>query len=294
MSNKLVPIKQDKTESPVRQIFRGFIGGISFVTKKGYKGSRMDTKWCKFIFDSFENDDDELALIALESTIADLQVKVSGGEYGTPFEIGDLGFYSKSQYEKQAMILEESERTNAIGIQFLSDGEWDRVNAKLSEIAHHGVYKFSRAYKGDSFANLAIRANAYLVASVMMNRGIDPMVENEHGDDLFDIIIQQYSDLSDDLKHVQAEIEQSTKRIFLPSETKELFKKERNVITNFENIIVFIDLFIVNLKFRFKTIEEDVWLQRKAKLRQEVSFILFIYYINNYYLIIKLIILINY
>ena len=88
-----------------RQIFKGFIGGEFFITKKGYKGSRLDTLWSKQIIEAFDEDDDELVEIALKSCLADLDLVVTGGEYGSPFNIGGFGFFAQSQFDQQGTLI---------------------------------------------------------------------------------------------------------------------------------------------------------------------------------------------
>ena len=58
----------------------GFIGGSAFCTKKNYKGQQLDSLWSKQVFDAFEQDDEELVGIALRSSIADLDLVVTGGK----------------------------------------------------------------------------------------------------------------------------------------------------------------------------------------------------------------------
>jgi hypothetical protein len=57
------------------------------------------------IMDALDNDDDELVGIALKSTLADLELLVTGGQYGSPFNIGGIGFYAENQYDSQGIYV---------------------------------------------------------------------------------------------------------------------------------------------------------------------------------------------
>lgn len=252
-----------------KQLFRGFIGGAAFQTKKGYKGNKMPTLWCKFIFESFENDDDELALIGLSSTIADINSQVNGGEYCSPFSIGGYGFYAKNQYEQQSNILKQNERVNAGHKNFLSIAEWDTVDTTLDKLANFGNYTFIRACCGDTFASLAIKKNAYTVAKVITDLGIDPMVENDDGYDLFGILQQQYGDLSDVLQRLQNDQDVAVDKLLLPGEIRELERRNNVLLSQYSNCVNFIQSFIVLLKNRLECIKDDKVKYKKMTLMKK-------------------------
>ena len=90
-----------------RKLFRGFIGGGHFMTKKGYRGVSLDHLWAKHMMDAFDLDDEELVDIALKSSLADLELYVDGGLYGSPFSIGGFGFYATNQFEAQGQFSSE-------------------------------------------------------------------------------------------------------------------------------------------------------------------------------------------
>ncbi len=75
------------------------------MTKKGYRGVALEMLWARQIMDALDNDDDELVGIALKSTLADLELLVTGGQYGSPFNIGGIGFYAENQYESQGIYV---------------------------------------------------------------------------------------------------------------------------------------------------------------------------------------------
>eukprot|EP01032_Pedospumella_encystans_P004609 gene4609-5472_t len=110
---KAVVVEAVEAELP-RPMFRGFIGGDAFITKKGYRGLRLDSLWVQNIFESFKTDDHELAAIALKSAIADVN---------------------------------DREKIQGIALQakvYLSGSEWEEVEKKLLVLANHGYATFSR------------------------------------------------------------------------------------------------------------------------------------------------------
>lgn len=205
-----------------KQLFRGFIGGDSFQTRKGFKGNKLDTLWTKYLFKSFDLDDEELAIIALQSSIADLGSKVIGGEIGTPYSIGGYGFYAKNQFEMQSTLLKDTERVNSKGRNFLSTAEWGKVDDQLDRLGHHGSFTFLRAIRGDSFACLAVKKNAFSVAKYLLDIGIDPLSDNEEGHDLLHILKEQYSELSKELLQLQRDYEVVSIKVVVPSQLKDL------------------------------------------------------------------------
>jgi hypothetical protein len=96
-------------------LFRGFIGGDMFKTKKGYQGARVDQLWVRQVFESFKNDDTEIIDVAMKSSLADPDAKVIGGENGSVYSIGDYGFNTASQFRCQQKILAKNERRLARG-----------------------------------------------------------------------------------------------------------------------------------------------------------------------------------
>lgn len=265
------PITGDNGEpedsEPRRPMFRGFIGGDSFCTKQGYRGLRLDSMWVQNIFDSFETDDDELATIALQSQLADLKDMVIGGYEGSAFSIGDFGFYAENQFETQARFLTEEARRKAVGKNYLSVDEWEVVDARLTEIAHHGKARFRTVTRGDSFATLAIRESAFRVAKVFMDAGIDPLMENEDGDDMFQTVKQQYQFLVQGLKEIQDFKMQAKHVILVPSTIEGMIDKENRTLQQFNNLAAFATSVEHTLHTRLKGIEHDLVLQRRCMLR---------------------------
>lgn len=256
---------------PEPQVFRGFLSGSAFVTKKGFRGNKVDSMWARYIFLSFETDDVDLAKVGLSSSLADLNATVIGGEFGTPFSIGEWGFYTKKQFEDHAEYLQKTERKNAKGSQFLSVAEWKLVDDKLSELASYSEWTFSRAAKGDSFAALAVRKNAFLVAAAFMDAGLDPLVENEEGNDVFEILKQQYKDMSVLLLEIQREADRASEMILLPSEEADIEQRDNKIVQAFKDMTDFCNAFTVNLTRRLDLIEEDKIAYRKAELKRSLK-----------------------
>lgn len=94
----------------------------------------MNSLWVKNLFDSFEFDDEELAVIALESSLADIDELVINGYDGAPFSIGEFPFYATNQFENQAKVLQDHER-KVSSKSFVSKADWDIVDSKLAQIA---------------------------------------------------------------------------------------------------------------------------------------------------------------
>ena len=233
---------------------------------------RLDSLWVQNIFESFKTDDHELAAIALKSAIADVNDRVCGGVSGSPFSIGDYGFYAQTQFEPQMKFLQE--KIQGIALQakvYLSGSEWEEVEKKLLVLANHGYATFSRVAPGDSFAALAIRLSAFQVAKTLMNAGIDPLAENSEGKDMFDVMKEQYKELSTRLKETQDLKETAMRRIMVPTAVEHILSEECKLLDNFHFLSEFSDDLKVNLENRIVEINKDKILQRRAMLREEVN-----------------------
>ena len=108
-------------------LFRGFLVGNAFRTRKGAKGVRLDSLWSRQLVESIISDDEELAQIALGSCIADETAVVEGGQEGSPFYMGNYGFYTDNAFDAQGKVLQENERRINEGIEYLSEKEWNKV-----------------------------------------------------------------------------------------------------------------------------------------------------------------------
>jgi hypothetical protein len=134
--------------------------------------------WSRNILESFVNDDGELTDAALDSSLAEFDIVVEGGDYGSPYILGNYGFYSKTQFDQQSKVLEVHERkvVEKNQLYFLSGREWTYVDARLGRYSKFGNARMEKATRGDSLIMLASREAAFEVASVMITRGVDPLL----------------------------------------------------------------------------------------------------------------------
>lgn len=258
-----------KDQPKQKNLFRGLIGGNAYATAKGSRGTALDSMWGQNIFISFNLDDVELLNLALRSSLADVTEVVVGGECGSPFLLGDFGFYSENKFQSQVDLLLGLERKYAVGKYFLSAEEWNGVDGRLSQIGNYSFAKVRRAVRGDTFASLAVRANAFQVAKVLMDVGVDPLLENEENEDLVSIIKEQYGYLSDRLHDVMAHKDETQKRVFTPSETDLVLAEEKYIIDTYNNMLVFIDATVANLDKRIILVHRDRQDKRRAEIRHE-------------------------
>jgi len=128
--------------------FKGFVGGKQFRTKLGFQGNAFDTLWGKHVFLSFANDDEELFEVAMQSELADVKERVIGGEFGSAFFIGDIGFFSQNQFELAAQKMRDFEISATKGTYFLSTKEWVTVNANIKKLADYSQTRATRAVRG--------------------------------------------------------------------------------------------------------------------------------------------------
>jgi len=267
--DRLLGIVAPKNEPKKRNLFRGLIGGNTYITVLGTRVAVLDTMWGQNIFLSMNQDELEVLNIALRSSLADVTERVSGGEYGSPFQLGDFGFYSENRLQMQTDLLVGLERKYAVGKYFLSAAEWEKVETKISDIGHYSYTRVRRAVRGDTFAALAVRASAFKVAKVLMDRGVDPLVENDEGEDLVCIVREQYGYLSDRLHHVIARKEETQRRVFPPTEMDQVLGEENYVVDTFMNMKEFIDSTVYNLEKRMVIIMRDKQDKRRSDLRNE-------------------------
>jgi hypothetical protein len=264
---RLAEIEASKVPQEV-PLFRGFLPANGFVTSCGAKGMKLDSMWSKYIVESYVNDDLELAAIALESCLADVSLVVEGGEYGCPMSIGGYGFYTNDMFENQANLLYKTERRYCTGI-FLSVDEWAGIDKKLRDIAEYGYSKLQYACRGDTFTNLAVRDNAFKVAKLFLDKGVDPLITNANGDDLIQIVKQQYGALSLRLSDLQREKEASSECVLLPTEEKDLQEREQKGVEAIAHMLEFIGSLRGNIVARAAVVEKDKWAMKQAQLRRQ-------------------------
>lgn len=266
------PKVENRRHGNDKPLFRGFLSGVAFMTKKGYRGTKLDSLWTKQIFDSFKNDDTEILDVALQSVLADVESRVIGGDFGAPFMIGECGFYAKSQFQQLGNRLKQkAHHLGSASVHFLTENEWKVVDEKLDDIATHGYHNFNHAVRGDSFASLAVRSDAFCVALSLLNKGIDPLVANEDGEDFVTIIQQQSNKLSADLKRIENEMVDAQTNVLVPSKAKELEDREAKALSNYRNLIALVEAVTTVLEQRLLQIDQFRWLKKRAQLRKEVG-----------------------
>jgi len=246
-------------------LFKGFIGARGFLTKKGFKGMRMDASWAKHILESFKKDDLELFEIACESVLLDLDCRVEGGDNGAPLSIGDQGIFGGNQFTSQTDTLQKVERAHIAraGI-FISDYEWSIIDGNLGRLGQYSTARFAHVYRGDTWASLAVADNAFLVANAMILRGVDPLLENADGKDLFDIVKQQYAVVTLRLRDMRLEKDAASKQLVLPTEVKEMERREAAIVETLTNMLTFCTSLKAYYIKRISVIDADVVENRRA------------------------------
>ena len=258
--------KEEEVEQP-RLKFKGFIAGAAFQTKTGYKGQKIDTIWNRQLVEAFELDDPELTRVGLESSLADKDATVEGGEFGCPYSIGGYGLYAESQFEDHFKVLKDNEEVLAKGLYHLSMDEWETVDNGLRKIAHYGKARFPKLVRGDSYAALAVRKRAFVSCKVLLELGVDPLVENEEGDDLFALLKMIYGEMSQDLRDIDKFRFDFKSGIGIPSEVLDMEAKEEAIKKHYEDLLPLIDVHTELLKDRIVQIGKYKYEKRKLELR---------------------------
>ena len=258
--------KEEEVEQP-RLKFKGFIAGAAFQTKTGYKGQKIDSIWNRQLVEAFELDDPELTRVGLESSLADKDATVEGGEFGCPYSIGGYGLYAESQFEDHFKVLKDNEEMLAKGLYHLSMDEWETVDNGLRKIAHYGKARFPKLVRGDSYAALAVRKRAFISCKVLLELGVDPLVENEEGEDLFALLKMIYGEMSQDLRDIDKFRFDFKSGIGIPSEVLDMEAKEEAIKKHYEDLLPLIDVHTELLKDRIVQIGKYKYEKRKLELR---------------------------
>lgn len=253
-------------------LFRGFLAGNAFRTKKGAKGIRLDSLWSRQLVESFLTDDEELALIALGSCIADETSVVEGGQEGSPFCIGNYGFYTDSAFDAQGKVLQENERVINEGLEYLSEKEWKTVDGKLRRIAEHGKPKLRKAVPGDTLPMVAVRARAFSVATLLFTRykELDALISNDEGETLKDVLREYNIMATENLLELNKNVELAMKGIVLPSTAEQYIDIANKLMTEQTNLQKLLAVIIDSLMRRLQIIDGQKWELKKATLRKQV------------------------
>jgi len=224
------------------------------------------------LIQSFILDDAEMAEVALSSSLADLTLRVEGGECGSPYSIGEFGFYSKEQFESQASLLSSHEREASAGNYFLSIGEWQVVDNYFSRLAHHSNSVFEKAACGDTLGSLAVMRSAFLVTKLCLQKGLDPLLENIDQRDLIQQIKTQYLDLTKELKRIFAEESKYYREIKPRTEIENMRNWQHQNHQSFAHLITLLHYLLEeNFPQRLIQIDQDLSLKRRCELLHQVS-----------------------
>jgi hypothetical protein len=166
--------------------------------------------------------------------------------------------------------MEKLERDKIHEKHFLSPSEWGKVDEKIGQIARYSNAKFYKAVRGDSFAALAVRQNSFKVATILLQKGVDPLLDNEESDDLFEVTKKQYKILNERLKEIENFKILANNNIILPSIINDKIEFEIKLLELYEELVLFIEDFKVNLIKRINEITEDKLLEKKLNLLQQV------------------------
>lgn len=253
-----------------RQVFRGFVGGAAFMTKKGYRGLAVDTSWSKNIIFSFDQDDVDITIHALKSCLADLSETVIGGTGGAPYSIGDYGFFTEEQFTEQAELLKNVDRANAERRQiFFSEPEWGEIDKKINIVSEYGKAIFSKVARGDNFGILALRRDAFQVAKFLLERGIDPLRENEAGQDMFVASREAYLSLTLRLKMIVPRQEEYLASVRIRTALEKLNQDTIYLGERFAALKTFALALQERFQARIQNIQNDMHYQKRCELLNE-------------------------
>jgi hypothetical protein len=257
-------------EDKQRQVFRGFVGGAAFMTKKGYRGLAVETSWSKNILFSYDQDDVEISIQALKSSLADLTDTVVGGIDGAPYSIGDYGFFTEEQFEEQGQVLRDVDRNNAERRKiFFSETEWHDVDQKIKGFAEYGQASFLKVARGDNFGILALRRDAFAVAKFLIERGIDPLKENEIGQDMFVVARESYLSLTIRLKMIAPRQEEYLASIQIRTTLETINRDVEYLRQRFLALKDFAESLREAYRNRISNIQNDVHFLKRCELLNE-------------------------
>jgi hypothetical protein len=270
-NRRFAAIHANKDPVDNRPPFRGFLAGDYFITSRNARGIQIDTNWVNHVLDAIDTDDVELCNIAFRSVLADPEVTVTGGTIGAPYAIADIGFYTQEQFDAQMQQLIQAEHDNADPALFVSDYGWELVDKYAKTTANHNQARFEKVRVGDTLVALAVRKNAYLVATNILSRGVNPLQPNDDDEDIYAIIVKMILQLNKELKEIQAVEEEFTQRVMLGSEAQALVERE----TKCRHALLNLDEFIGKLTDYYgsngRELERLEWEKTRLEYRREVS-----------------------
>ena len=266
--------------------FRGFRAAAAFVTSKGHRGVKAPTQWAQQLIEASENDDTELAAIALESPLADVTAVVEGGVSGAPYSIGEFGFYSEHQFEEPLKHCLEEKHRRLGQDAYVSEEDLSRIDARIEEVVRHSTTRFAGVKRGDTFITIAVNdshqlspksqspqvyANAYQVAAQLVEKAADIFAVNYLDQDLLDCCKEQSARLNLQLRYFTSTAKNETNTHVLPSEMKEDIQKRESFLSNFQGMISFQHFLLEVLTKRQTLIESERAKHHLASLKKEVK-----------------------
>jgi len=201
-----------------------------FVNELGQRIVCSDIKWAKMILDSYRMDDVSYISHAFESPISNTAAVVEGGKFGAPYSIGSYGFFTDGQVDaNQSHLKREAQEHLRSFSNFVMKEDWDPIDKSLSERGDHRNFiknkeseessnnkkrggrrkqhplppshqrqlqtrstTFEKVVCGDSFLHLAVRRDAYKVATQLLKIGLDPLLVNGFGETASNLLTHQY------------------------------------------------------------------------------------------------------
>jgi hypothetical protein len=253
-------------------MFRGFLIGTRFQTRKGYQGVKLESMWARHVVEAIAMDDEELMAVAMQSSIADATAIVDGGYDGSPYSLSTYGFYTTDAFLSQAKLLQKNERELNEGREFLATKEWEIVDANLAAIARHSNAKLASAVRGDSILMLAVRNRAFSVACKALELPqIDPLAANEAKETLREVIRGYTSAVSDEVVERNRQLVEMFKSVIVPSEGEVFSKTMNKLVGEFVGLHNLLIQLRAKLDNRINGLVALKQAKRRADIRREVG-----------------------
>ena len=137
---------------------------------------------------------------------ASINVKVTGGNYGSPFRYARASFFTMEQVQ----LLTERKKTQLRGLaderrMFLGPHEWEDVFDPLWTISHYvGVPFLPGVRAGDTGLSISIRILRFKAACCFLDQGIDALTHNVAGESAADLLQTQLKGIREELEIIEA------------------------------------------------------------------------------------------
>lgn len=197
------------------------------------------------------------------------------GEHGCPFNIGDYGFFTESQFQEQAKLLSAAERDNITGDKFLSVSQWEEVDRRLLSLGAYSTARFAHCARGDSFLSLGLRKCAFSVSQLILETGaplqgsaaFDPFSVNEAGEDVMAVLTIGYTELGQSVRQLQADLDRAGETVILSEEQQSLQNRIGICRERLRSLSNFNESWIRYLTNRQISVDADVRKKRFNELR---------------------------